>query len=111
METPAQGVAELEGALSLNRNIAAAHAHTGLAKLYLGLGEETEVHIQEAIRLSPRDRGACWWAAFAGIAKLYLGKDEEAVGCGAASSSTEMWWARCLRRRCLRPDTLRGVLC
>ena len=45
----------------------------------MGRGEETEVHIQEALRLSPRDRSAHGWMAFAGLAKLGLGADEEAV--------------------------------
>jgi hypothetical protein len=42
-----------EQALALDRNLAEAHALVGVAKLFLG--EETEPHIQEALRLSPRD--------------------------------------------------------
>ena len=75
----AQGIAECERALALDRNIAAAHAHIGFAKIALGRGEETEAHIQEAFRLSPRDPTAYAWALFAGMAKLFLGRDEEAV--------------------------------
>ena len=51
----AQGIAECEQALALDRNLADAHGLIGLAKFFLGRGEETEAHIQEALRLSPRD--------------------------------------------------------
>jgi TolB-like protein/class 3 adenylate cyclase/Flp pilus assembly protein TadD len=72
-------IAECERALALDRNLAAAHAAIGLAKLYIGRGEETEAHVREALRLSPRDTSAFSWMANAGLAKLYLGSDEEAV--------------------------------
>jgi TolB-like protein/class 3 adenylate cyclase len=74
-----QGVGECERALTLNRNLAAAHGFIGLAKVFLGRSEETEVHVREALRLSPRDYLAHVWLTFAGVAKLYLGFDEEAV--------------------------------
>jgi hypothetical protein len=44
-----------------------------------GRGEETETHVQEAFRLSPRDTNAHLWIAIAGLAKLYMSSDEEAV--------------------------------
>jgi TolB-like protein/class 3 adenylate cyclase len=72
-------IAECERALSLDRNMAAAHGRIGFAKMVLGRGEETEAHIQEALRLSPRDPLAYLWMLFAGMAKLYIGRDEEAV--------------------------------
>jgi tetratricopeptide (TPR) repeat protein len=65
--------------LALDRNLAAAHATIGLAKIYIGRSEETEAHVLEALRLSPRDTFAFSWVAMAGLAKLYLGSDEEAV--------------------------------
>jgi tetratricopeptide (TPR) repeat protein len=74
-----QGIAECERALALDRNLARAHGAIGLAKYFMGRGDETEVHIQEALRLSPRDRSANGWMASAGLAKLSLGADEEAV--------------------------------
>src|SRR5262249_17312583 len=40
---------------------------------------ETEIHIQEALRLSPRDTKAYLWIHFIGIAKLQIGADAEAV--------------------------------
>jgi TolB-like protein/class 3 adenylate cyclase len=76
----AQGIAECELALTLDRNLAPAHGHIGFAKIALGRGEETEAHVQEALRLSPRDPTAYVWVAFAGMAKLFLGRNEEAVG-------------------------------
>jgi TolB-like protein/class 3 adenylate cyclase/Flp pilus assembly protein TadD len=74
-----QGIAECERALVLDRNLAAAQAIIGLAKLRIGRAEETEAHVQEALRLSPRDTFAYGWMHIAGFAKLLLGSDEEAV--------------------------------
>jgi tetratricopeptide (TPR) repeat protein len=74
-----QGIAECERALALDHNLADAHAFIGLAKFFLGRSEETEVHIHEALRLSPRDNNAYRWFMFAGLAKLFLGADVEAV--------------------------------
>lgn len=75
----AQGIAECEQALALDRNLANAHAYIGRAKYLLGRGEETEAHVQEALRLSPRDTEAFVWMIFAGFAKLQLGAEQEAV--------------------------------
>jgi tetratricopeptide (TPR) repeat protein len=75
----ADGIAECERALALDPNLANAHAQIGLAKLIIGRGEETEAHVNEALRLSPRDMGAFNWLGIAGLAKLLLSKDEEAV--------------------------------
>jgi TolB-like protein/class 3 adenylate cyclase/Flp pilus assembly protein TadD len=75
----AQGIAECQRALTLDRNLAGAHGFIGLAKLYLGRAEETESHVLEALRLSPRDHFANAWMTFAGAAKIRLGSDEEAV--------------------------------
>jgi TolB-like protein/class 3 adenylate cyclase len=75
----AQGIAECEQALMLDRNLANAHGWIGLAKTYIGRSEETEAHIREALRLSPRDVNAFRWMMFVGIAKAQLGADDEAV--------------------------------
>ena len=75
----AQGIGEFEQALALDRNLAAARGFIGLAKVFVGRSEETEAHIQEALRLSPRDYRAHVWMTFAGVAKLFLGSDEEAL--------------------------------
>ena len=74
-----QGIAECERALALDRNLAVAHAQIGFAKYVIGLGEETEAHVVEALRLSPRDTGANVWMTWAGNAKTQIGADEEAV--------------------------------
>ena len=66
----AQGIAECEHALALDRNLATAHAVIGFGKIFIGRAEETEAHIGEALRLSPRDTMAYAWKTFAGVAKL-----------------------------------------
>ena len=69
----AEGIAECEHALALDRNLASAHANIGLGKIFIGRAEETEAHIAEALRLSPRDTMAYIWMNAAGIAKNHLG--------------------------------------
>ncbi|MBR0776235.1 winged helix-turn-helix domain-containing protein [Bradyrhizobium diazoefficiens] len=75
----AQGITECEQALALDRNLTNAHAAIGMGKIFLGRAEQTEAHIQEALRLSPRDIFAHRWMMFAGAAKLFRGDDAEAV--------------------------------
>ena len=75
-----QAIAEAERALALDQNLA--HAQAGVlaaAKITVGRAEETERHIQEGIRLSPRDSNVYIWAYLGGFAKLGLGEDEAAV--------------------------------
>ena len=74
-----RAIAECERALALDRNFARAHAFTGLHKLHLDRGEETEAHVLEALRLSPLDGLLYGWVSIAGFAKDYLGRYEEAV--------------------------------
>jgi tetratricopeptide (TPR) repeat protein len=50
-----EGIAKCERALVIDRNLAGAHAVIGARKLFLGRAAETEAHVQEALRLSPRD--------------------------------------------------------
>ena len=73
------GIAECEHALEPDRNLADAHANIGLGKIFIGRAEETEAHIAEALRLSPRDTWAYIWMTRAGMAKLQLGSWEQAV--------------------------------
>ena len=84
-----QGIAECEHALALDRNIARLTALLVGLKAY-GRAAETEGHVLEALRLSPRDIGAQLWMYFMGAAKMHLAADAEAVG-----------WLR----RALRPTT------
>ena len=75
----AQGIAECEHALALDRNLASAHPVIGIGKIYVGRAEETEAHIIEALRLSPRDTWPTPGWHIAGLAKLHLGGYEQAA--------------------------------
>jgi TolB-like protein len=75
----AKGIAECRQALALDRNLADAHGFLGLGKHALGRDEEVEGHIQEALRLSPRDTRAFLWFMFVGMAKLHANADLEAL--------------------------------
>jgi TolB-like protein/Tfp pilus assembly protein PilF len=75
----AQGISEFERALVLDRNLAKAHAALGLAKYLDGRGAETEAHVKEAFRISPRDNYVYVWMHHLGMAKAQLTLYEEAV--------------------------------
>ena len=68
-----QGIAECERALAIDRNLAVAHGFIGMAKIFSGCNEETEAHILEALRISPRDELAWVWMVIAGISQVPLG--------------------------------------
>ena len=74
-----QGIAECEHALALDRNLAHAAASIGFGKILIGRAEETEAHISEALRLSPRDTAAYVWLTHAGMASNHLGGWEQAI--------------------------------
>jgi len=76
---PTHGITACEQALALDRNLADAHAVIGMAKYYLGRAAETEGHIVEAFRLSPRDIFAHRWMHFIGAAKMQLGEYADAA--------------------------------
>ena len=48
-------------------------------KVLIGRAEETEAHVDQAMRLSPRDTTAHAWMTYVGIAKNLLGSYEQAV--------------------------------
>jgi tetratricopeptide (TPR) repeat protein len=75
----AEGIAECEHALTLDRNLAQAHSNIAFGKIFIGRARETEAHILEALRLSPRDTNAYIWMNTAGLAKLHLGSYEQAA--------------------------------
>jgi TolB-like protein len=75
----AEGIAKCERALELDRNLADAHANIGFGKIFIGRAEETEAHIAEGLRLSPRDTYAYIWMGRAGLARLHLGSWEPAI--------------------------------
>jgi hypothetical protein len=74
-----EGIARRENALELDRNLANAHALIGYGKLFVGDMEETESHIAEARRLSPRDPAAFAWMSYAGMSKNIPGSYEQVV--------------------------------
>ena len=75
----ADAIAECDRAVTLDRNLAFAHAETGMVKTFLGRAEEAEAHVVEALRLLPHDTNAFIWMFIAGIANLFLGAFDEAV--------------------------------
>jgi tetratricopeptide (TPR) repeat protein len=75
----AQGIPRCEQALALDRNFASVHAFIGNGKNRLGRAAETEAHVQEALRLSPRDTHSGYWMVWVGFAKLQLSADAEAA--------------------------------
>ena len=74
-----QGIAECEHALALDRNLASAGAAIGFGKILIGRAEETEAHIGEVLRLSPRDTTAYISLTHEGLARNHLGSWEQAV--------------------------------
>ncbi len=72
-------IAEFEETLRLNPSHANAHAQIGHSLIFLGRAQETERHIQKAIRLSPRDPTISFWFLAAGQAAIYLGKYGNAI--------------------------------
>jgi TolB-like protein/class 3 adenylate cyclase len=75
----AQGIAECEHALKVDRNLAQAHSTIGRGKILVGRAEETEARIAEALRLSPRDTWAYVWMSHVGMANNHLGSWEQAA--------------------------------
>ena len=73
------GIAEFERALALDRNLAHAHAWIGITKTYIGRAAETEDHVREALRLSPRDINCYRWLLMIGGSKLHLDDCQEAA--------------------------------
>jgi tetratricopeptide (TPR) repeat protein len=74
-----RGIEELEHALAIDPNYAMARAQVGLAQRYIGRAEETEAHVLEAMRLSPRDRLRYFWLLYVGAAKANLGEWAQAL--------------------------------
>jgi TolB-like protein len=75
----AEGIAEFERALALDRNLADAHAQIGNALFLLGRGAETEVHVNKAFQLSPRDVFVHRWLFYIALAKFQLKQDAEGL--------------------------------
>jgi tetratricopeptide (TPR) repeat protein len=73
------GIAQCERALALDRNLASAWGMIAHGKQLIGRADQTELHVKEAERLSPRDMSAYRWLNNAGVSKLLLGEDAAAV--------------------------------
>jgi TolB-like protein/DNA-directed RNA polymerase specialized sigma24 family protein len=74
MRLPERALREFEFAVSLDGNLATAHAYLGLIKFSLGRARDTRAHVAEAMRLSPRDPLLFHWHFFVGVADVYLGR-------------------------------------
>jgi tetratricopeptide (TPR) repeat protein len=74
-----RGIQELERALAIDPNLAPARAIMGLAHMYIGRAEETEAHVREALRLSPRDPLLYMWLSHVAEATACLGECEQAL--------------------------------
>jgi TolB-like protein/class 3 adenylate cyclase len=74
-----RGIDQLGHALALDRTSAVIHGFVGFGKILVGRPEETEAHIADALRLSPRDPLTNVWLNYVGMAKNLLGLYEEAV--------------------------------
>jgi TolB-like protein/predicted Zn-dependent protease len=79
MGMPDRALREFELAVAIDRNLAVAHAYSGLMKFYLGRPAEAEAHVAEARRLSPRDPLLFHWCYITGIADLYRGRAVRAI--------------------------------
>ena len=75
----ARGIEELQRALAINPNLASARAHIGAVHAYVDQAGETEAHVLEALRLSPRDRSAYNWLNHIGWSKACLGEFADAA--------------------------------
>ena len=86
----AHGIAECERALVLDRNCGA-HILIGKAKSLLGRSEETEAHINEALRLFPRHLFTHFMLLIGGSPNgNFLRMPKPSIGCDAASKRTAL---------------------
>ena len=81
----AEGVRAWERALALDPNNAAVRAGLGIASIYMRKPEIALEHIDQALRLSPRDPLTYHWLANRGLACALLGRWQEALEAGEGS--------------------------
>jgi TolB-like protein len=74
MRAPERALREFNFAISLDGNLAIAHAYVGVMKFLLGRAQESRTHVEKAMRLSPRDPFLFQWHFFIGLADTYLGR-------------------------------------
>jgi len=75
----ARGIARCQRALELDRNSTFAHTRIGIGKIFTGQSNETESHIREALRLSPRDSEASIWMMIVGHSKVHSQRFDDAI--------------------------------
>lgn len=87
-------IADYEAAVALDRNLASAHAQLGQVKILVGRSPETFAHVEQAMRLSPRDPAMGVWLFFACHANSHLARDEATVEtCNRAVMVNPFWIA------------------
>ena len=74
----AQGIAECEHALALDRNLATGHALIGVGKTFIGRAEERRLTLLRPCASVRAIRLAYVWMNTAGLAKLHRGSYEQA---------------------------------
>jgi TolB-like protein/Flp pilus assembly protein TadD len=92
MGLPDRALREFELAITIDRNLALAHAYAGWMKFYLARFGETESHVAEALRLSPRDPLLFQWRFFVGSADLCLGRTVRGVSALRHSVALNAQW-------------------
>ena len=76
---PERALREFQLALEIDSNLAVAHAYLGVMKYVLGRAGESEGHVKEAMRLSPRDPLLFYWQFVTGLADFYLGQLDRGI--------------------------------
>jgi TolB-like protein len=79
LAAPDRAMRELEIAQSLGPQLPRIHARLGFMKIILGRPQETEAHIEDAIRLLPHDPELGTWQFWRGLAELYQNRLEKAA--------------------------------
>jgi TolB-like protein len=74
MRAPERALREFQVAIGLDGHLAMAHAYLGVMKFLLGRARETRAHVEEAMRLNPRDPFLFQWHFFIGLADVYRGR-------------------------------------
>jgi adenylate cyclase len=80
------GAALIDQALALTPNLAAAHAHSGYVRVWLGEPDKAMDHLQRAMRLSPVDPLMFLMQSAMAMAHFIAGRDEEAFAWAEKSS-------------------------
>jgi TolB-like protein/Flp pilus assembly protein TadD len=93
MGMPDRALREFELAITIDRNLAVAHAYSGWMKFYQARFAETEAHVAEAVRLSPRDPLLFHWRYFVGSADFCLGRTVRGLSALRHSLELNSQWA------------------